>query len=170
MKQAGNATIASRAPARRIGAWIAERSPAGSMKAAHFRANGVGMQSRRRARERDIPPGAGARLEAKTTHSMPARASKAAMRRMLVIMGLATGLASLSGLSVIDLSEQRLDCNQEPRRNIIGPRRVDVDLYRRVVERRQLYVRDCMASEPQEIGHTGSASAPLPPRRPLAGQ
>jgi hypothetical protein len=92
------------------------------------------------------------------------------MRRMLVILGLATGLASLSGFSAIDLSERRLDCNHESRRNVMGPRRVDVDLYRLVVERRLLYVRDCMAIEPQGLGTTGPISAPLPPKRPWAGQ
>jgi hypothetical protein len=92
------------------------------------------------------------------------------MRPMLSILGLATGLISLSSLSAIDLSQRRLDCNHESRRDVMGPRRVDVDLYRLVVERRLLYVRDCMAMEPQEIGHTGPVSAPLPPKRPWAGQ
>jgi hypothetical protein len=83
------------------------------------------------------------------------------MRLTLVILGLAASLASLSGRSVIDLSERRLDCNQESRRNIIGLRRVDVDLYRRVLERRRLYVHDCMAKWTQGIEHTGPVSAPI---------
>jgi hypothetical protein len=61
------------------------------------------------------------------------------MRLTLAIVAFVASFPALSG-PVVDRPEQRLDCNQESRRNIKGPGRVDVDLYRRVVERRQLYI------------------------------
>jgi hypothetical protein len=69
------------------------------------------------------------------------------------------------------LPELRLACQDESRKLFKGPRRMDPDLYKRVVERRQLYVRDCMGTGPRDIELTGSSTSktmPLPPRRPVA--
>jgi hypothetical protein len=41
-----------------------------------------------------------------------------------------------------------------------------VDLYRRSVKRRQVYVRDCMTSGLRDVDQTGSIPVPLPPKRP----
>ena len=69
------------------------------------------------------------------------------------------------------LPQLRLACQDESRKLFKGPRRMDPDLYKRVVERRQLYVRNCIDSEPQDVELTGSSTSttiPLPPRRPVA--
>ncbi len=69
------------------------------------------------------------------------------------------------------LAELRLACQDESRKLFKGPRRMDPDLYKRVVERRQLYVRSCIDSGPQDVELTGSSTSttiPLPPRRPVA--
>ena len=75
-------------------------------------------------------------------------------------------LTSAPGTRAADLPEQRLACQQESRRHISGPRRLDAELYRRVIERRQLYVLNCMTNGPRDVGQTGSLPVPLPPRRP----
>jgi hypothetical protein len=72
------------------------------------------------------------------------------------------------GARADDLPEQRLACQEEARRNIKGPNRIDQDLYKRVMERRQLFVRDCMALRPRDIEQTGSVRMPIPPKRPPA--
>ena len=92
------------------------------------------------------------------------------MKLRLAIVGLATGLAALSGTREGDSAELRLGCHQEARRNVRGPQRIDVGLYRIVVARRQLYVRDCMANGSQDVEQTGSISVPFPPKRPSARQ
>ena len=69
------------------------------------------------------------------------------------------------------LAELRPACQDESRKLFKGPRRMDPDLYKRVVERRQLYVRSCIDSGPQDVELTGSSTSttiPLPPRRPVA--
>ena len=68
------------------------------------------------------------------------------------------------------LPELRLACQDESRKIFKGPRRMDPDLYKRMVERRQLYVRNCIDSEPQDVELTGSSTSTtiaLPPRRPV---
>ena len=80
---------------------------------------------------------------------------------------LAVLLALPSGVRAEDLPEQRLACQHEARQNVRGPRQIDLDLYKRIVERRQLYVRDCMAMGSRDVDQTGSLSAPLPPKRPM---
>lgn len=79
----------------------------------------------------------------------------------------AAAIAVLSGARAAELPELRLTCQGEARRNIRGPRRVDVDLYRRVVERRTVHVETCMSNGPQDIEQTGAIPVPLPPRRPI---
>jgi hypothetical protein len=91
------------------------------------------------------------------------------MKLKLAIVALAAGLTALSGTRVVDSAELRVECHQEARRSIGGPQRIDVGLYRIVVARRQLYVRDCMANGSQDVEQTGSISVPLPPMRPPAG-
>ena len=83
-----------------------------------------------------------------------------------VLFALVLVLAIPSGASGADLPGQRFVCQQEARQHIRGPRQVDLDLYRRSVERRQIYVRDCMSSGPRDVEETGSVSVPLPPKRP----
>ena len=75
----------------------------------------------------------------------------------------AATIAVLSGARAAELPELRLTCQ----RNFRGPRRVDLDLYRRVVERRTVYVETCMSNGPQDIEQTGAIPVPLPPRRPI---
>jgi hypothetical protein len=67
------------------------------------------------------------------------------------------------GVRAADLPEQSLACQEESRRQITGPRRVDPDLYRRMVDRRRLYLLKCMVAGPLDIEQTGSISVPLPP-------
>jgi hypothetical protein len=93
-----------------------------------------------------------------------------ALRLRVAVVAFATALSVTSGASAADLPEQRLVCQQEARQNIKGPPRIDLDLYKRIVERRQLYVRECMANGPRDVEQTGSIVAPLPPRRPAAHQ
>ena len=76
-------------------------------------------------------------------------------------------VAALSSARAAELPELRLICQEEARRNIRGPRRVDLDLYRRVVERRIVYVENCMSNGPQDVEETGALPVPLPPRRPI---
>ena len=91
-----------------------------------------------------------------------------ATRPMLTIAILAVALAASTGARAADGPEQRLACQEESRRQITGPRRVDPELYRRVVDRRRLYVQECMGAGPRDIEQTGSISVPLPPKRPIA--
>ena len=91
------------------------------------------------------------------------------MRPKLVTVAFAAALAALSGARAAELPEQRLTCQGEARRNIRGPRRVDVDLYRRIVERRNVYVENCMSNGSQDVEQTGTIAVPLPPRRPSVG-
>jgi hypothetical protein len=49
------------------------------------------------------------------------------------------------------LPELRLACQEKSRKLFKGPRRMDPDLYKRVVERRLVYVRDCMDDESQKV-------------------
>ena len=87
------------------------------------------------------------------------------MKLKRTILGIAAGLVALSGTRVVDRPEQRLDCNQESRQHIKGPRTTDLTLYKLIIERRQLYVRDCMLNAP-DIEETSSIPIPLPPKRP----
>ena len=75
-------------------------------------------------------------------------------------------LAALSSARA-ELPEQRLTCQEQARRNIRGPRRVDLDLYRRVFERRTVYIENCISSGAQDVEQTGAIPVPLPPRRPI---
>ncbi len=90
-----------------------------------------------------------------------------ASRPKLAFIVLLTTCAGLHGAKAADLSDQRLACQEEARRSIKGPSRLDQALYQKVVERRQLYVRDCMALGLREIDVTGSLGVPLPPKRPM---
>ena len=90
-----------------------------------------------------------------------------ASRPKLALIALLATCASLHGAKAADLSDQRLACQEEARRSIKGPSRLDQSLYEKVVERRQLFVRDCMALGSRDIEHTGSVSVPLPPKRPI---
>jgi hypothetical protein len=76
-------------------------------------------------------------------------------------------LAAVSSARAAELPEQRLICQEEARRSIKGPRPVDVDLYRRVFERRTVYIENCMSNAPQDVEQTGAIPMPLPPRRPI---
>jgi hypothetical protein len=82
------------------------------------------------------------------------------------IFALTTLLLSAPGAMATDLPDQRLACQEEARRNIKGPKRVDLDLYRRVVDRRHLFVQECMLAEAKEVDETGSVAPPLPPKAP----
>jgi hypothetical protein len=86
------------------------------------------------------------------------------MRRSLTLLLLAT-LPAL-GAGTADLPELRRSCQEESQRHILGRPRAGVELYERSVERRQVYVRDCMASGGREPVQTGSISVPIPPKRP----
>ena len=90
------------------------------------------------------------------------------MRSTIALGLMAAVLAAPSVAQGFESPEQRLACHDEARRRIKGPLRVDVDLYRRVVERRQLYVQDCMANGLRDVDQTGSIRVPLPPKRPVA--
>jgi hypothetical protein len=89
-------------------------------------------------------------------------------RRPKLLLALAFALAAPTLAAASDLPEQRQACQEEARRHIRGPSRVDLDLYKRVVDRRLLYVQDCMLNGPEDVGATGSVTVPLPPRRPIA--
>lgn len=86
----------------------------------------------------------------------------------LALLAIVVAFTVPSGASGADLPEQRFACQQEARQNIRGLRGVGLELYRRSVERRQIYVRDCMASGPRDVEETGSVTVPLPPKRPKA--
>ena len=90
------------------------------------------------------------------------------MRPTLAIVFAATVLAASAGARADD-SDRRLVCREVARQHFHGPMRLDPELYRRVIERRQLYVRECMAKRPQEVEQTASVPMPLPPKRPLVG-
>ena len=68
-------------------------------------------------------------------------------------------ISARAGVLTVDLPSA-LICQQEARRSIKGPSRIDPDLYRRVVDRRQLFVPDGMALGPQDTEQTASVSAP----------
>jgi hypothetical protein len=68
--------------------------------------------------------------------------------------------------------EQRASCRAEARQRVARPRHVDLDLYGRVLERRRLYVEQCMASRlrsPDETGAAGEPSSPASSRAIRAG-
>ena len=88
--------------------------------------------------------------------------------RLTIAITILSAVAAWSGALAADLSEQRLACQQESRHNINGPRHVDVGLYTRVVERRKLYILDCMENGPRDVEQTGSIAIPWPPPRPDA--
>ena len=90
-----------------------------------------------------------------------------ARRSKLAFIILVVALATSCGARADDLPEQRLTCQEEAHRSIKGPNRVDQELYLRVMERRQLFIRDCMALGPRDIEQTGSIAKPLPPKRPI---
>jgi hypothetical protein len=58
-------------------------------------------------------------------------------------------------------AEQRAACRAEARHRIVHPKRVDVDLYGRLLERRKHYVEQCMASRPQPPEETGALDGRL---------
>ena len=84
-------------------------------------------------------------------------------KRLVLIV---TVLVAFSGARGAELSDQRLACQQESRRHILGPRLVDPELYHRVIERRHVYVQACMINGLRDVEQTGSFPAPLPPKRP----
>ena len=88
--------------------------------------------------------------------------------RLTIAMAILSGVAVWSGAVAADLSEQRLACQQESHRSINGPRHVDVGLYTLVVERRKLYILNCMENGSREVEQTGSIAVPRPPPRPDA--
>ena len=88
------------------------------------------------------------------------------MSAKLGVVVLAVALAASGAARASDRVERRVACQDEAKRHIRAPRAVDLDLYRRVVERRQLYVQECMLSGPPERELTGAMSVPLPPKRP----
>ena len=90
-----------------------------------------------------------------------------ARRPKLAFIVLVVALATSSGARADDLPAQRLACQGEGRQSIKGPNRVDPELYARIMERRQLFIRDCMARGPREIEQTGSIAVPVPPKRPI---
>ena len=72
---------------------------------------------------------------------------------------------------LLTLPDLRLACQEESRKRFTGPSRMDPSLYKRVVERRQLYVRNCMdvaSTGPALPSSAMSATARLPPPRPVA--
>jgi len=89
-------------------------------------------------------------------------------RPKLAFVVLVAALVTSAGARAADLPEQRLACQEEARRSIKGSSRIDPDLYKRVVDRRQLFVQDCMALGPPDVEQTGSVGVPLPPKRPIA--
>ena len=98
----------------------------------------------------------------------PPTRKRFARSRLTIAIAILSGVAVWSGAVAADLSEQRLACQQESRRNINGPRHVDVSLYTLVVERRKLYILDCMENGSQDVDQTGSIAIPRPPPRPDA--
>src|SRR5215208_4323397 len=88
------------------------------------------------------------------------------MKKLTIVIVAAVLCASFRA-GATDLGERRLSCQEEARQHI-RPRRVDLDLYMRVVELRQLYARDCMTTGPRDVEQTGALPVPLPPKRPLA--
>jgi hypothetical protein len=79
-------------------------------------------------------------------------------------------LAPLVAFADENLPAKREACQTHARQQIKAPRK-GVDLYRLVIERRQVYMRDCMARAPNEEITTGSVRSspvPLPPRRPAS--
>ena len=79
---------------------------------------------------------------------------------------LAAALAASAGARADASPDRRLVCQEESRRHFSGPKRIDPELYRRVIERRQFYIRNCMVNAPQDVEQTGSIPVPLPPKRP----
>jgi hypothetical protein len=70
-----------------------------------------------------------------------------------------------------NLPTKREACQTQARLQIKAPRK-GIDLYRLVIERRQVYMRECMARIPSDENTTGSVHSPvlLPPRRPVSAQ
>ena len=89
------------------------------------------------------------------------------MMRPILALAVCAALTAPSAGQGAESPAQRLGCQEEARRRIKGPLRIDVELYRRVVERRQAYVQECMANGLRNVEQTGSTSTPLPPRRPV---
>ena len=90
-----------------------------------------------------------------------------AKRRTLALVALAVALAASGSARADDPPRQRVTCQEEARRSIKGPKHIDQELYGRVMERRQSFIRDCMTLGPRDVEQTGSIAAPLPPKRPL---
>ena len=81
-------------------------------------------------------------------------------------------LAPLVASADENLPAKREACQVQARQQIKAPRK-GVDLYRLVVERRQAYLRDCMARVPHEEITTGAVPLPpipVPPRRPASSR
>ena len=90
-----------------------------------------------------------------------------ARRPKLAFVALVVALAASCPARADDLTEQRVTCQEQARRSIKGPKHIDQELYTRVMERRQSFVRDCMALGPRDIEQTGSIAVPFPPKRPI---
>ena len=79
-------------------------------------------------------------------------------------------LAPLVASADENLPAKREACHMQARQQIKALYK-GVDLYRFVIERRQVYLRDCMARVPNEeitTGSVGSSPIPVPPRRPAS--
>src|SRR5215207_586294 len=87
------------------------------------------------------------------------------MKKLTIVIVAAVLCASFRA-GATDVGERRLSCQEEARQHI-RPRRIDLDLYMRVVERRQLYARDCMTAGMPDVEQTGTLAVPLPPKRPM---
>ena len=89
------------------------------------------------------------------------------MRPKLATVLLVAALAAAFGAIAADRQEQRVACQDESRLHIKGSRRVDVGLYMRLVERRQLYILDCMEDASRDVEQAGAIPLPQPPARPI---
>lgn len=80
----------------------------------------------------------------------------------LVALAAAAGLVSATGAGASDRVERRLACQEEARRHVRAPRPADLELYRRMVHRRQIYIQDCMLHGTRDAERTGTVGAPPP--------
>ena len=85
----------------------------------------------------------------------------------LLALAAAAGLVAATGAGATDRVERRLACQEEARRHVRAPRPADLELYRRMVHRRQVYIQDCMLNGTRDAERTGTVGAPPPaePRR-----
>jgi len=66
-------------------------------------------------------------------------------------------------------ADQRLACQEEARQRVTSPRRVDLDLYSRLLERRRVYVKECMTNGLRQRAQTDATFVPVSSKRDIAG-